>query len=126
MAQNGAMTLAVVEDDEEVRRALSRLLRAMGHQVKVFTSAEEFEAGTVAVDCAIVDVRLPGVSGLELCDRLRKRIAPTPVVLITGDGDRLTCDSARAAATPLVTKPFDDAALTAAIADAISTIEAQR
>ena len=116
-----AMTLAIVDDDDDVRMALFRLLRAIGHEVRVFTSAEDFEADAGPVDCAIVDVRLPGLSGLELRERLRSRLAPVPVVLITGDGDRLARDSASAIATPLVTKPFDAVVLTAAIAEALGT-----
>jgi two-component system, LuxR family, response regulator FixJ len=120
------MTLAIVDDDEDVRRAISRLLRAMGHEVKVFRSAEEFEAETVGVDCVIVDVRLPGLNGLELRDRLRNRLLPTPVVLMTGDGDRLAADADPAVDTPLLTKPFDDVSLTTAITNAISMAESLR
>ena len=112
------MTLAIVDDDDDVRRALGRLLRSLGHDVRAFASAEEFEAETAFVDCAIVDVRLPGLSGLELRERLRSRTTPLPVVLITGDLDR---DNSHAADAPSVTKPFDDAALMAAIAEAISS-----
>ena len=65
------MTLAIVDDDEDVRQALARLLRSLGHQVHVFGSAEDFEAETVSVDCLILDVRLPGLSGPELRERLR-------------------------------------------------------
>jgi FixJ family two-component response regulator len=93
----------------------------MGHTVKMFASAEEFEAETIVVDCAIVDVRLPGLNGIELGQRLRHRTAPVPVVLVTGDGGRLARDFPRPIDTPLLTKPFDDAMLTAAIAEAIST-----
>jgi FixJ family two-component response regulator len=112
------MTFAIVDDDDDVRTALSRLLCAMGHTVREFASAEDFDAGMAAVDCAIVDVRLPGVGGLELRERLRTRRVPTPVVLITGDGDWM----ARGIPidTPLVTKPFDDDALLAAIDAAVS------
>src|SRR5213083_2989212 len=106
-------TLAIVDDDDDVRFALARLLRAMGHTVSLFTSAEEFERDAIAVDCAIVDVRLPGASGLELRERLRARPVTIPVVLITGDGDGPATDVA--IDTPLVTKPFDDDALAAAI-----------
>ena len=112
------MTLAVVDDDDDVRTALTRLLRAMGHRVLGFASAEAFEAGAVAFDCAIIDMRLPGVSGLELCERLRQRAAPAAVVLITGDAVRLAGDLSRAADTPVVNKPFDEATLVAAIAAA--------
>jgi FixJ family two-component response regulator len=118
------MTLAIVDDDDDVRTALSRLLCAMGHEVQVFASAEEFEAAAISVGCAIVDVRLPGLSGLELRERLCNRIVPTPVVLITGDGDRLARDIA--GETPLVTKPFDDVVLAAAITTAVSTVEFHR
>jgi two-component system response regulator TtrR len=123
MAQDRPMTLAIVDDDDDVRRALFRLLCAMGYEVQVFPTAEDFEAEPVAVDCVIVDVRLPGLSGLELRERLRNRITPLPVVLITGDGDRLARDLGGAVDTPVVTKPFDAAELTAAITHAISSAE---
>ena len=126
MTRNDAIALAIVDDDDDVRTALSRLLQAMGHPVEVFASAEEFEAATVAVDCVIVDVRLPGLSGIELGQRLRGRTTPVPVVLVTGDGDRLSRDFSRPMDTPLLTKPFDDEMLTAAIADAIATCPAGR
>ena len=67
---------------------LARLLRCLGHEVRPFESAEAIEAADVAglaLDCLIVDVRLPGVSGPELRDRLRRRGMLTPVVFITGD-----------------------------------------
>ena len=114
------MTLAIVDDDDDVRTALARLLRSLGHDVKIFASAEEFEAEPVTVDCLIADVRLPGLSGLELRERLRNRATPTPVVLITGDSDRLVGDIPQAVDTLAVTKPFDDVELLAAIADALA------
>ena len=112
--------MAVVDDDEDVRRALGRLLRSMGHAVQLFASAEEFEAQVTAIDCAVVDVRLPGASGLELRDRLRGKAPPTPVVLISGDPDPTAADPVRAMDTPSISKPFDDIILMAAIADAMS------
>ena len=115
------MTLAVVDDDESVRRALARLLRSLGHDVRVFASAEEFEAATVAVDCLILDVRMPGLSGPELRDRLRGRSSPTPVVFVTGDSDPKGRDIHPPLDAPLVTKPFDEVTLTAAIDQAISS-----
>ena len=117
------MTFAVVDDDEDVRTALSRLLRAMGHDVRVFASAEDFEAETVAVDCTIVDVRLPGLNGFELRERLRNRNGSAAVVLITGEGDLLARDTSPSVGTPLVTKPFDADVLAQAIAQATSTHE---
>jgi len=113
--------LAIVDDDESVRRALARLLRSLGHEVRVFGSAEEFEAGTMAVDCLILDVRMPGLSGPELRERLRSRPAPTPVVFVTGDTDPKARDIHPPLDAPLITKPFDEATLTAAIDQAVTS-----
>jgi FixJ family two-component response regulator len=120
---NDSMTLAIVDDDADVRQALARLLRSMGHDVHVFGSAEDFQAEAVAVDCLILDVRLPGLSGPELRERLRIGSVPTPVVLITGDGDAKAEEQSLANDTPSVGKPFDDATLMAAIAHAISAAD---
>jgi len=120
------MTLAIVDDDEDVRQALARLLRSLGNDVHVFGSAEDFEAQTVTVDCLIVDVRLPGLSGPELRDRLRSRSAPTPVVLITGDSDPKARNISCAIDSPCVTKPFDAVTLMAAIGQAVSSADALR
>ena len=119
------MTLAIVDDDPDVRTALRRLLTAMGHQVTVFASAEDFETAPVTVDCMIVDVRLPGLNGVELRQKLRDRSVRVPLVLMTGDGDRLGRD-ARIGDTPIVSKPFDDVTLTAAITDAILAARSPR
>ena len=122
MARPDAMTLAVVDDDDDVRNALTRLLRAMGCRVAAFRSAEEFEARDVEVDCAIIDMRLPGVGGLELCERLRHGPAPMPVVLVTGDAHRLAADVSAATDTPLLNQPFDEVTLWTAIADATACV----
>jgi len=126
MTTNEPLILAVIDDDDDVRIALSRLLRAMGHAVRLFASAEEFETGNPPVDCVIADVRLPGLSGLELRERLRKTNDFPPVVLITGDGDRLARDFRNALDSPVLTKPFDAAVLAEAIASAMSMTPLQR
>jgi FixJ family two-component response regulator len=109
------MVFAIVDDDDDVRRALARLLGAMGHAVREFASAEEFETAAVSADCLIVDVRLPGLSGLELHDRVRMRSTPTPVVLISG-GERPDGPGR----PPVVTKPFDEETLMAAVTHAMT------
>lgn len=126
MASSDATTLAVVDDDDDVRTALNRLLQAMGYRVVGFASAEAFEARSVEVDCAIVDMRLPGLSGLELRERLRQRTLPMPVVLVTGDAHRLAADLPAATDTPFVNKPFDEATLSNAIAEAMASVAACR
>jgi FixJ family two-component response regulator len=116
------MMLAIVDDDDGVRVALARLLGGLGHDVRVFASAEEFEAQSLAVDCMIIDVRLPGLSGLELRERVLNRDTPIPVVLITGDSDRRARDVSCAMDIPSLTKPFDDVMLMTAIADALASV----
>jgi FixJ family two-component response regulator len=122
MAPNDAMTIAIVDDDDDVRTGLARLLRSMGNNVSAFASAEEFLAArAVGYDCLIVDVRLPGLNGLELRDLVRSQHAAIPVILITGDGDRRARELACSTDSPSLTKPFDDDALMAAISAAVSS-----
>ena len=115
------MTLGVVEDDDDVRTALARLLRSFGHDVHLFSSAETFEADTIAIDCLIVDLRLPGLSGLELLERIRAAGRSLPAVLITGDGDPRAPDVPHVVNARCLAKPFDDDALMAAVADAVAS-----
>jgi len=120
MTNPDPLNLVVVDDDEEVRTALRRLLRAMGHKVNLFASAEEYEASPVAADCLIVDLRLPGLNGFELLERLRLRGSSTPIVFITGDGGPSPNDATAYAGTPSLAKPFDDHDLITAITRALS------
>ena len=117
------LTIAVVDDDEEVRKALRRLLCSLGHDVHVFGSAEEFEADRTAADCLILDVRLPGRNGPELRERIRLRGRPIPIVFITGDGDPFSRDTAGQAGAPSLAKPFNDIDLMAAITKVMSDRE---
>jgi CheY-like chemotaxis protein len=114
------LNLVVVDDDEEVRTALRRLLRSMGHSVRVFASAEEYEASPAAADCLIVDLRLPGLNGFELLERIRLRGSSVPIVFITGDGGPSPADAIAHAGTPSLAKPFDERDLIAAITRAVS------
>jgi FixJ family two-component response regulator len=118
------LTLAVVEDDEDVRKALNRLLRSMGHVVRLFGSAEAFEADDARFDCVILDVRLPGSSGVELSERMRLRGSPLPVVFITGDGEPFGRDGSSPPTQTTVrtlAKPFGEDDLMQAVAMAMGT-----
>jgi two-component system, LuxR family, response regulator FixJ len=81
--------IAVVDDDEAVRRALCRLLKTAGHRVELFDSAEDWlSAGDLErFACLIVDVRLPGLSGLELQRQLRASQFQIPILIITAHAD---------------------------------------
>ena len=93
----------------------------MGHEVQVFSSAEAYEAHPVLADCLIVDLRLPGLNGFELRERLRLRGSQLPIVFITGDGGPSPSDITAHADAPSLAKPFSDSDLIAAIARAISS-----
>ena len=116
------LTLVLVEDDDDVRVALGRLLRSLGHTVHLFASAEAFDASPVPGDCLILDVRLPGLSGLELRDRLRHRGSQVPVVFITGESGSSTRDGAPNAMfdEPSLAKPFGEDELMDAIGRAMA------
>lgn len=80
-------TLVVVEDDEDVRRALTRFLSSYGYGVRAFDSAEASLADLRPADVAIVDINLPGMSGLELDDRLKREGRAIPTIFITAQDD---------------------------------------
>jgi FixJ family two-component response regulator len=117
----GPLKVVVVDDDEDVRTALRRLLRSMGHDVHLFASAEEYEDCPSDADCMILDLRLPGLNGYELRERLRLRGSVIPIVFITGDGGPSPGDSAAHADTPSLAKPFNDSDLLAAMTRAVSS-----
>jgi FixJ family two-component response regulator len=119
------LTLAVVEDDGDVRAALARLLRAHGHDVSLFSSAEQFAASPPPVDCLILDVRLPGLSGFELREQMVADGRVPPIVFITGDGERFFGEAALESA-PALHKPFGDDELLAAIREAVAAAHRQR
>jgi len=120
------LNLVVVDDDEDVRKALRRLLRSMGHEVQVFASAEAYEDRPAAADCLIVDLRLPGLNGFELRDRLRSRGSLIPIVFITGDGGPSPGDAIAHADVPSLAKPFSDSDLLEAITRAVTDSAAIR
>jgi FixJ family two-component response regulator len=118
-----APLIAVVDDDISVRKSLDRLIRSAGLEVSVFASAEEFlnAAHPRNPDCLILDVRLPGMSGIELLDYLRTRRSGIPVIFITAHGSD---DGARSAASSdwtvaYLIKPFSADELLDAVSAAL-------
>ena len=112
----------VIDDDPSVRKSLSRLLRSVGHSVETFSSAEEF-LGREHADgsgCIILDVQMPGLSGMDLQVELGKAETSMPIVFITGHGDiPMSVEAMRKGAVHFLTKPFDDKDLLAAVREAI-------
>jgi two-component system response regulator FixJ len=113
----------IVDDDPAVRAGLGALLEASGYAAEAFESAEDFLARPAppAPGCVLVDVRMPGMSGLELQRELKRRAIALPVVVITGHGDiPMAVAALKAGAVDFLEKPFDSDALLAAVEQAVN------
>ena len=112
----------VIDDDASMRDAVSRLLNAVGLTVQTFASAREFLAGRLpdVPGCAVLDVRLPGLSGLDLQREMVERGIHIPVIFITGHGDiPMSVQAMKAGAVEFLTKPFRDQDLLDAVRSGI-------
>ncbi|MGH8705098.1 MAG: response regulator transcription factor, partial [Burkholderiales bacterium] len=119
----GALTVYIVDDDAAVRDSLALMLGLAGYRTALFADAEAFLAAYRPdfAGCAIVDLRLPGASGLELQADLRARGSTLPFVIISAHGDVPSARKAfQAEAVDFLEKPFDDAQLRAAIDSAFA------
>src|SRR5467141_1382300 len=129
MTASSVPTVFVVDDDASMREALAGLIRAAGLNVETFASAQEFLARPPAdvPGCLVLDVHLPGLSGLDLQSRMAEINLEIPIVFITGHGDVPTSVRAmKAGALEFLTKPFLDRDLLDAIAQAIERHQATR
>ena len=116
-------TVFVVDDDEAVRASLRLLLKSLGIRAITNSSAAEFlaEYDPEHPGCIILDVRMPGMSGLELQDELNRRGAIIPVIFITGHGDvPMAVEAMQHGAVDFLQKPFSDKDLTNRIQQALS------
>jgi FixJ family two-component response regulator len=112
--QRKAKMVAIVDDDELMRSALQGMLKSVGLTSKVFASAEEFlKFGEHAeTACLIADIRMPGMSGLELQAKLNAEQCRIPTIFITAHGDtKMRMQALRAGAVEFLAKPFDDEVL---------------
>ena len=112
----------VVDDESSVREALRSLIRSVGLEVETFSSAQEFLQAkrSDAPGCLVLDVRLPGLSGLDLQRELAAADVHIPIIFITGHGDiPMTVRAMKAGAVEFLTKPFRDQDLLDAISQAI-------
>lgn len=113
--------VAVVDDDPSVRRALTRLLRSVGVLASSHASGLDFlESRAIHdVDCLVLDVHMPGLSGLEVLDAVRVASSKLPVVLMTGRSEAdFEVRALEAGASALLTKPFSDATFFEALREA--------
>ena len=100
-----------MDDDAAVRDALKLLLRSVGHAVETFGSAQEFldAYGEDRAGCLVLDIRMPGMSGLELQQKLNEKHSILPIIFITGHGDvPMSVEAMQAGAVDFIQKPFRD------------------
>jgi FixJ family two-component response regulator len=116
--------IAVLDDDDSVRSALQGLLKAVGLPAQTFASAEEFlkSSERQQIACLIADIRMPGMSGLELQAKLNAERCRIPIIFITAHGDaKMRMQALRAGAVEFLAKPFDDEALLESVRAALES-----
>jgi FixJ family two-component response regulator len=122
--QDKPRVVSIVDDDDLMRRALQGLLKAVGLQARAFASAEEFLESGHQHDtaCLIADIRMSGMSGLELQTRLNAERIRIPTIFITAHGDeRMRMQALRAGAVEFLAKPFDHGALLESVRAALES-----
>ena len=118
-----AATIHIIDDDSSIRTALSRLLRAAGYEVRTYASAGEFliEERGAGPACVVLDVQMPGPSGLDLQKKLGTGDDPLPIIFLTGHGDiPMSVRAMRAGAVDFLTKPVKREALLSAVQAALA------
>lgn len=119
----------VVDDDASARASVANLLGSVGLEARTFSSAADFLAAgaATAASCLILDVRLPGLSGLDLQRRMTESGARIPIIFVTGHGDiPMTVEAMKAGAVEFLTKPYREQALLDAVHHALEQDRRQR
>ncbi len=121
----------VVDDDEAMRDSMAFLLRAENFQVQTYADATDFlnALPQIKVGCVVTDVRMPGMSGIELLQRLRELKVSVPVIVVSGHGDvPLAVEAMKTGALDFIEKPFDDDVFLRAVRMALSAhaVDSQR
>ena len=116
-------TVFIIDDDPSIRTSLSLLLNSAGYVVKTFASAEELlesKLDTSSPSCFVLDVKMPGLSGLDLQEELASRNYTIPIIFITGHGDiPMSVQTMKKGAVDFLSKPFDDYQLLEAVKEAL-------
>jgi FixJ family two-component response regulator len=118
----GAATVFIIDDDPLVRTSIASLLKSVGLRSEIFGTTQEFLGRNrpEGHSCLVLDVRLPGMNGLEFQRALAEKGDPIPIIFITGHGDiPMTVKAMKSGAVEFLTKPFDDQALLDAIYQAL-------
>lgn len=126
---NSEPTVFVVDDDQPMRNSLKWLIESIGMKVKTYDSADEFLNNYYPgrAGCLLLDVRMPGMSGLDLQVHLARQDSRLPVIIITGHGDvAMAVKAMKAGAVDFIEKPFHDEELLSSIRNALDYDEQQR
>jgi FixJ family two-component response regulator len=124
ITQRKTQLVAIVDDDDSMRGALRGLLKAVGLPAIAFASAEEFlkSGQQYQTSCLIADIRMPGMSGLDLQARLNSDRCKIPTIFITAHGDaKMRLQALREGAVEFLSKPFDDEALLESVRAALES-----
>ena len=116
--------VAIVDDDDSMRGALQGMLKAVGYPAQAFASAEEFlKSGQQhQISCLIADIRMPGMSGLDLQAHLNAERCKVPIIFITAHGDaKMRIQALRAGAVEFLSKPFDEEVLLESVRAALES-----
>lgn len=116
----------LVDDDDAIRRSAGFMLKTSGYQVKAYESGVELlkEAGSLDTGCILLDIRMPGMDGLEVQQKLREKGVALPVIIMTGHGDvTLAVKAMKAGAVDFIEKPFEKAVLLSAIEQGIERLK---
>lgn len=116
----------LVDDDDAIRRSAGFMLKTSGYRVRTYESGDELlkEAGALEHGCVLLDIRMPGMDGLEVQEALRKRGIALPVIIMTGHGDvSLAVQAMKAGAVDFIEKPFEKAVLLGAIEQGFHRLE---
>jgi FixJ family two-component response regulator len=119
-----AKVVAIVDDDDSIRSALQGMLKAVGYPAQAFASAEEFlKSGQQRqTSCLIADIRMPGMSGLDLQAHLNAERCKIPIIFITAHGDaKMRIQALRAGAVEFLSKPFDEEVLLESVRAALES-----
>ena len=122
-------TVYIVDDDQAIRHAMELLMRSVGLQFEIFHSADDFLIGhsNDRAGCLVLDIRMPGLGGLELQEKLLENGSSLPVIFITGHGDvPMAVEAMQKGAVDFIQKPFRDQELLDRIAEALKTDEKRR
>jgi len=122
-------TVYIVDDDQAIRHAMELLMRSVGLDYEIFHSADDFLAShnSDRAGCLVLDIRMPGLGGLELQDKLNELGSTLPIIFITGHGDvPMAVEAMQKGAVDFIQKPFRDQELLDQVSEALKTDQERR